>query len=422
MKLQRITLAYGHASKELLVPKENLIGIFPPKDVAEPIDEARTLANALEKPIGTPKLREIPKPGQKVAIVTSDLTRPCPSARILPAVIEELARAGVRDEDVTIIMALGLHRKMSDAEINQAVTEEYRKRFRVLNHDMNDVVCLGETSRGTPVEFFRPLVEADVRICIGNVEFHYFAGYSGGAKAVFPGCASKRAITANHSMLTRPEVRPGEWRGNPVREDLEEAVSMLGVDFILNVIVNEQHQIVDAVAGDMIKAHRVGCEIVSSRGKVRVPRRADIVIAGTGGFPKDIDLYQAQKALENAAQFASDGGIAILVGECGEGFGNATFEEWFLDAESPQAILERIQREFVLGGHKAAAFANVQRRMRVFLVSEMPAEVISRTGLYPYSDLQKAFDDAMHALGQNAEVIVLPQAGSTLPDFGASTG
>ncbi|HEY62846.1 MAG TPA: nickel-dependent lactate racemase [Anaerolineae bacterium] len=412
-----IELAYGNTTKQFVMNDENLLGIYHLKDVAETPDETQVLKDALENPIGTSKLREIVKPGQKIAIVTSDLTRPCPSARILPFIVEELEQAGVRDEDVTIIIALGLHREMTDAEIGQVIPAEYRQRFTVLNHDVNDVVHLGETSKGTPVELFRPVVEADVRICLGNVEFHYFAGYSGGAKAIFPGCASKAAITANHSMMTRPEVRPGVWEGNPVRADFEEAVGILGVDFIFNVIVNEHHQIVGAVAGDMIQAHRIGCEMVAERGKVSVPAQADLVIASAGGFPKDIDLYQAQKALENASQFVREGGIVILVGKCAEGFGNQTFEEWFLDAESPQAILQRIQQEFVLGGHKAAAFANVQLRQDVYLISDIPQDVIRRTGLIPYDDLQKAFDDAMSKLGKDTSVIVLPQAGSILPKF-----
>lgn len=414
---QTITLGYGAGTQTLSVPAENLIGIYHPKDYNQQADEHTILTEALQNPIGSPRLSQFVRPGQKVAFITSDLTRPCPTHKLLPPVIAELDAAGIPDHDITIILALGLHRKMSEQEIHRAIPHSYRQRFKVLNHDIEDVIRVGVTSRGTPVEIFRPVVHADVRVCLGVLEFHYFAGYSGGAKAIFPGCASPTSVTANHAMMTNPKAIPGEWRGNPVRADLEEAASMLGTTFILNVLVNERHTVAGAVAGDMIQAHRIGCDMVAERGKVDVPQKADIVIASAGGFPKDINLYQAQKALDNASQFARQGGIIILVAECKEGFGSQIFETWFLDAKSPQAILDKIKREFVLGGHKAAAFANVQLRQKVMLVSSMPREIIHRTGLIPYRQASQALADALETMGKDAKIIVLPMAGSILPRF-----
>lgn len=173
-------------------------------------------------PIGSPRLREIVHPGQKIAIVTSDLTRPTPSDKMLPFIVEELEAAGVPDKDVLIVFALGIHRPMSDEEMRKAISPAYYERFRAINHDVNDVVRLGITSRGTPVDIFRPLVEADIRICLGNIEFHYFAGFSGGGKAILPGCASRETIYTNHRWMVTPEAAAMRIEGNPVREDLEE--------------------------------------------------------------------------------------------------------------------------------------------------------------------------------------------------------
>jgi len=321
----------------------------------------------------------------------------------------------VPDAEVTVVMALGLHRPMTEAEIETAVGSEVYRRLRVINHDPEECVRLGITSAGTPVDIFRPLVEADLRVCLGNLELHYFAGYSGGAKAVLPGCASRATVRANHAMMVRPEAAAGRLDGNPVRADIEEGVAMLGVDFILNVVVDGQHRIVGAVAGEVTAAHRRGCEIVAQRGIVPIDRRADLVLVSAGGYPKDVNLYQAQKALDNAAHAVRDGGILILVAECAEGLGNRTFGAWMAEAASPDDLLERIQREFVLGGHKAAAIAAVLKRASVYLVSALPDETVRQCGMRPFSDVGAALDKAIEEVGVGASVAVLPEGGSVLP-------
>jgi nickel-dependent lactate racemase len=192
---------------------------------------------------------------------------------------------------------------------------------------------------------------------------------------------------------------------------------MLGVDFILNVVVDGSHNILDAVAGNVIAAHRHGCELIASRGKVPVSHKADIVLASAGGFPKDINLYQAHKALENASYFVREGGVIILSAECREGFGSSVFEEWMLSANSPRDILERIQRQFVLGGHKAAAIAAIESCASVYLVSSLPDQLVRRLFMTPFASIPEALQAAFTSLGSTSQVSVLPQAGSTLPEF-----
>jgi nickel-dependent lactate racemase len=200
-------------------------------------------------PIGSRRLRELVVPGQRVAIVTSDLTRPCPSARLLPYILEELGSAGVEEDDILVVLALGLHRPMTGPEMEEAVGSEVSQRVRVINHDPASTVRLGTTSRGTPVEILTHVVDADVRVCLGNLELHYFAGYSGGAKAILPGCASRATVQANHAMMVKPEACAGRLDGNPLRADLEEGAAMVGIDFILNVIVDSDHRIVGGRKG-----------------------------------------------------------------------------------------------------------------------------------------------------------------------------
>ncbi len=418
-----VHLPFGRGEASVSIPHANLLGVFeplpggaaggplPPEAVG---DEAALVAQALAHPTGTPRLRDLARPGQQVAIVTSDLTRPCPSEKLLPPVLAELAAAGVADEAITVVIALGLHRAMTPAELEAAVGPEVYRRVRVINHDPAATVRLGTTARGTPVEIFRPVVEADLRVCLGNLEYHYFVGYSGGAKAIFPGCASAAAVTANHAMMVRPEAAAGRLEGNPVRADLEEAVAMVGVDTVLNVVVDGEHRITGAVAGEVTAAHRAGCALVAQRGTVRVPALADIVLASAGGHPKDVNLYQAQKALDNAPAALRPGGIIVLVAECPEGCGNATFEQWMTAGQTPEALLARIQRQFVLGGHKAAAIARVALGARVFLVAPGVAG-LRLTAMEHFPTAQAALDAAFEALGPGARVTVLPQAASVLP-------
>lgn len=412
MEREVIWLPYGKGKNRLEIPRQNLMRIYYPRKIVDVVDEARTLRQAMENPIRSPRLREIVQRGQKIAIVTSDLTRPTPSDKMLPFVLSELEAAGIPDKDIFIVFALGIHRPMSAAEMQKAISPGIFQRIRTMNHDPNDVVTLGVTRRGTPVEIFRPLVEADVRICLGNIEFHYFAGFSGGAKAILPGCASRATIYANHRWLVSPEASAMKIEGNPVREDLEEGAAMLGVDFILNVIVDHQHRVIAAFAGDVIEAHRAGCQLVIERGAIEISQRADIVIASPGGYPKDINLLQSNKALQSAKDFVRQNGIIILVAECAEGFGNPVLEQWMREIPTPEEKIQRIQERFVQGGHIAAAIALIEQKAKIFCISSFDDRTVRQIRWQPFSTVQDAVDHAFEILGKDAKVIVIPEATS----------
>jgi len=411
-----LQLPFGTSYLEAQLPATNLIGIIEPRRTDQSAGERTLIAAALQQPIASARLRDRVHPGQRIAIIASDLTRPCPSARLLPSVLAELAAAGVSGQDVLIVAALGLHRRMLPTELQQLAGRDVYRRIKVINHDPDDVLHLGTTQRGTPVEVFRPVVEADVRICLGNVEFHYFAGYSGGAKAIIPGCASYSTVSANHAWMVHPDAISGSHAGNPLRADLEEAAAMVGLDFIVNVVVDDRHRILAAFAGHGIQAHRAACDWIAMRGKVAIPELADVVIVSPGGFPKDINLYQAHKALETAALAVRPGGIIILVAECREGLGNARFEQWITDGLDCEALLARIKEEFVLGGHKAAAIARVAQRAQLLLVAPALAH-LSLTGLGHQASLDTALNTAFGRLGRSARVLVLPQGISVLPEW-----
>lgn len=411
----RFELGFHTGVQALDVPDENLIGVLTPNSVKHELTNEAEVCRALENPIGSPRLREIVRAGEKIIIVTSDITRPMPTYRVMPALLDELYAAGVKREDITLVFALGSHRKHTPEEQKKLAGERAFAEITCVDGDTSNCVSYGKTSRGTPVDICRVVAEADVRICLGNIEYHYFAGYSGGAKAIMPGVSTRGAIQSNHSRMVEDAACAGRLSGNPVREDIEEAADMVGVDFIVNVVLDEHKQIIRAVAGDVTKAHRAGCAFLDALYQTPISKKADIVVVSQGGAPKDLNLYQTQKALDNAKHAVRDGGTIILVGSCREGLGERVFEEWMTTAPTANSLIERIKREFRLGGHKAAAIAMVLQKARIFLVSELDPAFVKSIFLEPYAEVQSAFDAALSAYGANASVLVMPYGGSTLP-------
>lgn len=406
---------FGKIYKEFNINDENIIAELRQNEVQYGLTGAGEVRRALEAPIGSPGLSRVVKSGEKAVIITSDVTRPMPSRIVLPPVLEELLAAGLKCEDITIVFALGNHRKQTPEEMKYLVGEEIFAKVRCVDSDPADCINLGTTSRGTPVEIFSEVAKADRRICLGNIEYHYFAGYSGGAKAIMPGVSTKAAIQANHSAMVRDEARAGAMDDNPVRQDIEEVADFLPIDFIVNVVLDEKKNIIKAVAGHHVEAHREGCRFLDSLYKVRIPRRADIVITTPGGYPKDINLYQAQKALDNAKHAVRDGGIVILLAACPECYGEEVFERWIMEASCPDELIECIRTNFELGGHKAAAIALVEKKADVFMVTDMDAGLVEKLYMRPFPDMDSALAQAFETLGADAKVLLMPFGGSTLP-------
>lgn len=399
-------LPYGKTRISVDIPANyTAIAVKPNKALAVH-DETKEIERALKNPINSRRLCRIAKGGKNAVIIVSDTTRPTPTARLLPPIISELKEGGI--EDVTVVFGLGIHRKQTEDEKRALLGNLYGK-VKSLEHDTNDCVYLGATSRGTPVEIFRPVAMADIVICTGTIEFHYYAGYSGGAKSILPAVSSKRSIDANHALMLDPSSSAGRLDG-AVREDIEEAASLLGIDFILNVVLNDRKEIVFAVAGDYIEAHRKGVAYLDELAKIEV-EPADIIIVSPGGFPKDIDIYQSHKALEHAKSAVKEGGSIILVAECKEGYGNRVFEEWLrFDRDE---VIEKFKKGFVMGGHKAALIAALSKRIDLYLVSSLSDEMVRRAYFIP-ATLKEALEAALARHGENARIVVMPYGGSTL--------
>ena len=411
----KLEFGYGKGVQTVEVPDRNLKAVLLANEIEHERRGSDAIDYALEHPIGAPKLSELAKPGMKVSIITSDISRPLPSYDVLPSVLRELNAAGIPDRDITVIFAIGSHRSHTEEEKRRLAGEEAYSRVRCIDSDPNDCILTGISSHGTPFAITRTVFEADFRIALGNIEFHYFAGYSGGVKALMPGVSTPEAIQANHSLMVSPDACAGKLEGNPVREDLEEALKFCPIHYIVNAVLDEHKHIVYAVAGDVTKAHREGCKYLDRMYRKPIPERADIVLVSQGGAPKDANLYQTQKALDNSKHAVKDGGTIILIGACNEGLGSAKFEEWLVGSEKAHDMVERIGRDFQLGGHKAAAIGMVLDRANIDLISEMDDDFVRSIFLNPQPSAQEAFDQAMAKYGPEASVIAMPFGGATLP-------
>lgn len=413
----KVSLNYGYNSVSVDIHEKNYLGTLNPSDAGEVDDPIAEVKRALANPIGSKKLKELAAPENKVVIVASDITRPAPSHVMLPPILEELHEAGVRDERIKVIFGLGVHRKQTEEEKKKLVGENVYGRIKCIDHNKDDCIRIGITTKGTPAAIFREVLNADFIIATGNLEYHYYAGFSGGAKAIMPGVCSKETIVANHRRFLDPDACAGKIEGNPVREELEEMSRMVGIDFMVNAVLNSHQNVSRVVAGDITLAHRKGAEYINDIFRVEIDELADIVITSPGGFPKDINLYQSHKAMENAVFAVKDGGIIIITAACKEGLGDVYFAEALNEGLSPQDLIDELKHTFVLGRHTASRIAQIHLKTELYLVSDLPEETKGRLFVKSFDSVGTALAKALEVQGKDAKVLVTPFGVATLPHY-----
>jgi len=386
-----IKIPYWKNNIKLNIPDKNILNIVTADRQGANIDEDKIIADALENPVESKKLSEIAKGKKSAIVLASDITRPCPSYKFLPYIIDELKAGGI--SNIKVIFGLGIHRKLTKDEKIKLAGDYIAKNADLIDSDPSRCRLIGKTSRGTPVEVFKEVLDSDILIATGNIEYHYFAGYSGGAKAAMPGICSYSSISANHSMMLDDKAATGRYKDNPVRCDIEEAGKIIGIDFIFNVILDDEKNIIAAVAGKNNSAFLGGIKIYDSIYKKEVKDTADIVITSPGGYPKDINLYQSHKALENVKDIADCGGKIILIAKCSEGFGEDTFADWMADAANYPLLSKKIRKKFVLGGHKAVAISKILSKTDVFLYSDFDRSETENMGFKKLDNIQQYLDN-----------------------------
>jgi nickel-dependent lactate racemase len=416
-KTTEIRLPYGESFKTIYIPDKNLVGIPETRQYPGLDNESETLLASLRNPTGSVPLIDRINNNDKVVIIVTDNTRACPEDRILPPVLEELETKISRD-NLTIIFALGLHPSLNKAQMVKKLGKYIVDHYRVLNHDVNDCINIGTTSRGTPVDVNRRVVEADFRISTGFIEPHFFAGFSGGRKSIAPGVFSVRSAYKNHSrsMLEHPLAKTCILKGNPVHEDMIEIARAAKLDFIINVLLNKKGEITHVVAGDMVQAHEKGCEIAKEISGARLDRKADITITTNSGAPLDLDLYQSVKGMETASHFTRDGGIIIICSACNDGAGPEEFVEMHRKANSPQEVLDNISDKHPTGVQwQNQILANIQCKNDIYVVSEMDETIIQDMMMTPFSTFEEALNDALRRLGKDASIAVIPEGPLVIP-------
>ena len=412
-----VSLNYGDNSITLNILDKNYMGTLNPKETDEVENPSIEVKRALANPIGSKKIKELVSSRDKVIILASDVSRPSPSSILLPPLIKELKETGLSNEQITIIFGLGVHRKQSEEEKKRLVGKDIYSKIKCIDHDIDNCVKIGTTKRGNEVSIFKEVLKSDFIIATGNLEFHYFAGYTGGAKAVAPGICSRKTIADNHKHFLDFGAKAGKIEDNPIREEIEEIGEMVGINFMVNAVLNSHKKLVKVVAGDVTKAHREGTKYINDMFRVEIDELADIVITSPGGYPKDIDLYQTHKAMENAKLAVKKDGIIIVVGECRDGLGEGSFAEALNGKLSPFELMEELKNNFILGRHKASNIANINLNSEIYLVSNLADEIKRNLFFKSFNSLKEAFSEAIKVQEEKAKVSVIPYGSSTLPDY-----
>ncbi len=420
---------YGESEQPFEIPDHLWMGAVEGERLAPLPDLKEALAQAVSRPVASPPLGEVIRPGQKVVVVTPDSHRLWVKAHVwMPMLVAELNRAGVRDSDIELLVATGTHQQLGYRGLREIFGECLPERLRISVHDARDpgqLVRLGHSAAGTPILVNRKALQADRLIFTGGIVSHAFAGFSGGRKAVVPGISGMDTILANHRLALSPErgggvhpgAVPGRLDGNPVSEDMEDIASRLDPSFIVNFVVSETGDFLGVFAGHWKEAHRRGCEFVSTSFRVPVRQRADIVLASRGGHPMDLTFYQAFQSNANARAALTENGVMIMVGLCSNGLGSYEFGRWF-DLGSVEAIEDVLRDDFTVPGfvvYRAAVLARQVRRL--ILVSGLDPELVRRIGVSPHATITSALEEAW-SLIPGGGVLCMPHASQTIPDFG----
>ncbi|MFQ6089770.1 MAG: nickel-dependent lactate racemase [Methanosarcinales archaeon] len=404
----------------LKIPKKNLLSVLTPRKIKGVENQKMEILKALNNPIENEKLRSIVSKNSKVSIIVSDITRPTPNHIIVPVIVENLDELGLDRENISVVFGTGIHRNHTRKEKEKLTGNT--KDINIFDHsskDKDNLMEIGTTRDGTEILVNRKVYESDVVITTGCVEFHYVAGYTGGKKSILPGISGEPTIIKNHSkMITKEkECESGKLDGNPVHEEMVEASRLLRVDYNLNVVLNEKKEIVKAFGGNIHDSHLKCVELCDLMYKIKIPRKADIVVVNTK-YPKNINLYQAQKALENAVKAVKQNGAIIWNTECFGGFGNETFYRWMIEAKTPSEIIEKMKSKgFLFGAHKAYMIARALEKADVILVSKIPNHLISKTFISLSTSLEKALEISIKRAGKDPEIIVMPFGETTLPSI-----
>ena len=415
----KVNLAYGSGHLPIEVPDDRTT-VIEPAHIDGLADEKAAVLDALQNPIGSQPLLERILPDTKICIAFTDITRATPNDRIIPWLLEHL---GGPNDNITLLNQLGTHRPNTREELETMLTPGVVANYRVLNHEPENpeaLVQVGTTADGTPALLNRHIVEADLRIITGFIEPHFFAGFSGGVKGIMPGCAGLETVMSNHGAknIGDPQATFGVTEGNPLWEELRDIALKTGPSFLLNVTLNEQRDITNVFAGDIIEAHKTGCVFVKKSAMQPVEQPFDIVVTTNSGYPLDLNLYQGVKGMSAGARVLKEGGTLILAAECREGVPDGSpLDDLLRSAGSIEEILAMLSTPGFVRPEQwqAQIQALVQRRAEVLVCCELDDATLRACHLAPCADINAEVAKRLAKLGPDARVAVLPQGPLTIP-------
>ena len=414
-------LKYGKEEIQLTLLDKNILQILNSEEQKILSTPKNKLRRLLKNPLGCPSLEELilKKKAQKILIIVNDITRPTPYEVILPPLLDELRKIGIKKENIIFMVATGIHRGNSKEELGNIFGKDLVSNYKFINHnaDSPDLDYRGKLKSGNELWVNSIVSETDFIITTGVIVPHYFAGFSGGRKSILPGICGRKTIEANHSKMVHSNARGGNLKDNPVHEEMQEGAEKVGVDFNINVVTDGNNNIVEIVAGELLSSWQKGVDICKKIYFCSIKEKAEVVITSAGGYPKDINVYQAQKALDNAYQAIKPGGTIILLAECLEGYGEATFEKWLEEANTPDDIIERLKKKFVLGGHKAYTIARVAKEVKVILVSSLPPDKVRKLFFIPMENISQAIEYVKDKYGEDFQAYVLPSGNTVVPQL-----
>jgi nickel-dependent lactate racemase len=416
-------LSYGNDEQTLELPHDQTARFLKPTGSRSRESKDGDVFTTVQSPDNFRKLGSLLENVGQLCIIVPDKTRNCGAPIVLPALIKMLSEQGISDSSIKIVLALGSHPPHQAQEIVQIVGADLVKRFEIIEHDCRDdsLVFLGTTKFGTPVRINRHLTEADRIIAVAGAVHHYFAGYGGGPKMINPGCAGYETITKNHALSVdrdsggiHPNCRAGVVDGNPIQEDILDSLRFISVDFLIESVLNQEGEIKEVFLGELLETHQTACQTVDAMYKVPIQDKADIVVVSCGGYPKDINLIQSHKSLNNAFQAVKEGGVIVCLAECRDGIGSQTFLDWFDYAEEDQ-LLDRLTRNYTLNGTTALSLRMKAKKCHIVFVSTLPDEMITKLGMTPASDVTDGWQKALAMLPAGFDCYAMPNGSLTLP-------
>ena len=422
MRFMRIKLDYGKEGLEINLPDSLNIDVVEPMYKEGLPDQGAAIEDALLRPIDSKPLCDLVRHSDTVGIVFNDITRPTPYKIILPILLRELG--SIPDERILLFNATGTHRANTQAELRDMLGDEVLRRYRIIQNDAMDKPShksVGTTESGNEIRLHKEYLDCDTRILTGFIEPHIFAGFSGGGKAVMPGLALLETVLRNHSVsnIDHPKATWGVISGNPIYEEIRQAVSLAPPSFLLNVALNRKKEITAVFAGDFRRAHEQGCAYVKNNAMTAVEKPYDIVITSNSGYPLDLNLYQTIKGMSAAARVVKKGGSIVVVADCWDGIPDyGEYCKLLSEADSSESLLRTVHQEgfFRHDMWQIQLHGLICQKADVYFHSHnLSDEQIKRALLKPCSKVEETIEELLHKYGRNASICVLPEGPQTIP-------